>query len=265
LTLKYVSKRILFIMKLFILFLASILTFSLITVGCKEDKNQNKRKVVIDPEKQSEFDNLVSAINASTPSDSGVSLRYQNENNVSKQLNLYLYENIECTKWVYEEIKDGLMSKTTSYYFNKGKLFHSSETTFSENSVYQTNSYYNEKMEGIYSSERSSENYLDIEKTALKPRTFINHNFKECLDLKDSKGEFSLKFVELINFEGIDFIRLGQKENSGFWTDLIVPQMTDSISNLGKSKENMGKPIKISFQTKKINGIDFQELRTLSY
>jgi hypothetical protein len=41
--------------------------------------------------------------------------------------------------------------------------------------------------------------------------------------------------------------------------------MTDSISNLGKSKENIGKPVKISFITKKINGIDFQELGYFSY
>jgi hypothetical protein len=252
-------------MKFIAIFLFSMLTLSLLTLGCKEEGSKTKRKVLIDPDKQSEFDNLVSAINASSPSDSGVSLRYQNDNNTSKQLYLYLYENIECTKWVYEEIKDGITNKTTTFYFNKGKLFHSNELTFSENSVYQTNSYYNEKMEGIYSSERSSENYLDIEKAALKPRAFVNHNFKECLNLKDSKGEFSLKFVELINFEGIDFIRLGQKENSGFWTDLIVPQMTDSISNLGKSKENIGKPVKISFITKKINGIDFQELGYFSY
>jgi len=252
-------------MKVLLTCLLCIVTLSLLTYSCKEGTGKTKRKVLIDPEKQSEFDNLVSAINASSPSDSGVSLRYQNENNISKQLSLYLFENIECTKWVYEEIKDGVISKTASYFFNKGKLFHSSEITFSENSVYQTNSYYNEKMEGIYSSERNSDNFLDIEKAALKPRSFVNHNFKECLNLKDSKGEFSLKFVELINFEGIDFIRLGQKENSGYWTDLIVPQMSDSILNLGKSKENIGKPVKILFQTKKINGIDFQELVSIIY
>jgi hypothetical protein len=81
--------------------------------------------------------------------------------------------------------------------------------------------------------------------------------------MKDATGAYATKFVELINFEGVDFIRVGQKENEGYWTDIIVPEMTDSIKSLEKSKP--GKPLKISFKIKTINSFDYQVIETISY
>lgn len=231
--------------------------------SCKSDNSGSKKKVVVDPNKQSEFDNLVSAIDASPATDSSVSLRFENDEFQRKQLNLFLYENIGCTKWILDEEKKDGSKRTVKFYFNKGKLFHSSEITLNDNSVRQTNSYYNEKMEGVYSSERRSENYLDLESSSLKPVDFIKHNIKESMDIKDAVGLYASKFIGLINFEGIDFIRVGQKENGGFWTDLVVPEMTDSIKKLEKSKP--GTPLKILFKIKTINGFDYQVIETISY
>ena len=233
--------------------------------ACKSGVPKDKKKVVVDPNQQSEFDNLVSAIDASPASDSSVSLRFENNEFQRKQLSLFLYENIGCTKWVLDEEKKDGSKRTVQFYFNKGKLFHSNEVTFSDNTVRQTNSYYNEKMEGVYSSERTSENFLELEKAALKPREFISHNIKDCIEIKDATGVYATKFLEFINFEGIDFIRVGQKENGGFWTDIIVPEMTDSIKNLGSSKANISKPLKITFRVKRINGFDHQAIETISY
>lgn len=244
----------------FILFTCSILYAA---SSCKGTTEAGKKKVMVDPNAQSEFDNLISAIDASPASDSSVSLRFENDEFQRKQLNLFRYENIGCTKWILEEEKKDGSKRMVTFYFNKGKLFHSNEVTFSDNSVYQTNSYYNEKMKGIYSSERSAENFLELEKASLKPRDFISHNLKECIDIKDATGLFATKFIELIDFDGIDFIRVGQKENGGFWTDIIIPEMTDSIKNLEKSKP--GTPLKILFKIKTINSIDYQVIETISY
>ena len=248
--------------RFFILSLFS-LTLVLTVTSCKSDPKEAKKKVLIDPNTQSEFDNLVSAIDASPASDSSVSLRFENEEFQRKQLSLFRYENIGCTKWILEEEKKDGSKRIAQFYFNKGKLFHSNEVTFSETSVYQTNSYYNDKMKGIYSSERTADNFLELEKAALKPKDFIGHNFQECVAMKDATGAYATKFVELINFEGVDFIRVGQKENEGYWTDIIVPEMTDSIKSLEKSKP--GKPLKISFKIKTINSFDYQVIETISY
>jgi hypothetical protein len=231
--------------------------------SCKGGLPKDKKKVVVDPNQQSEFDNLVSAIDASPASDSSVSLRFENDEFQRKQLSLFRYENIGCTKWVLDEEKKDGSKRLVQFYFNKGKLFHSNEVTFSETSVFQTNSYYNEKMQGVYSSERTAENFLELEKASLKPREFIAHNIKDCIDIKDATGLYATKFVELINFEGVDFIRVGQKENGGFWTDMVVPEMTDSIKKLEKSKP--GTPLKILFKIKTINGFDYQVIETISY
>lgn len=231
--------------------------------SCKGGLPKDKKKVVVDPNQQSEFDNLVSAIDASPASDSSVSLRFENDEFQRKQLSLFRYENIGCTKWVLDEEKKDGSKRLVQFYFNKGKLFHSNEVTFSETSVFQTNSYYNEKMEGVYSSERTAENFLELEKASLKPREFIAHNIKDCIDIKDATGLYSTKFVEFINFEGVDFIRVGQKENGGFWTDMVVPEMTDSIKKLEKSKP--GTPLKILFKIKTINSFDYQVIETISY
>ena len=231
--------------------------------SCKSGLPKDKKKVVVDPNQQSEFDNLVSAIDASPASDSSVSLRFENDEFQRKQLSLFLYENIGCTKWVLDEEKKDGSKRLVQFYFNKGKLFHSNEVTFSETSVFQTNSYYNEKMQGVYSSERTAENFLELEKASLKPREFIAHNIKDCIDIKDATGLYATKFVEFINFEGVDFIRVGQKENGGFWTDMVVPEMTDSIKKLEKSKP--GTPLKILFKIKTINGFDYQVIETISY
>lgn len=231
--------------------------------SCKSGLPKDKKKVFVDPNEQSEFDNLVSAIDASPASDSSVSLRFENDEFQRKQLSLFRYENIGCTKWVLDEEKKDGSKRIVQFYFNKGKLFHSNEVTFSENSVFQTNSYYNEKMEGVYSSERTAENFLELEKASLKPREFIAHNIKDCIDIKDATGLYATKFVEFINFEGVDFIRVGQKENGGFWTDMVVPEMTDSIKKLEKSKP--GTPLKILFKIKTINGFDYQVIETISY
>lgn len=231
--------------------------------SCKSGSSKDKKKVVIDPNQQSEFDNLVSAIDASPASDSSVSLRFENDEFQRKQLSLFRYENIGCTKWVLDEEKKDGSKKIVQFYFNKGKLFHSNEVTFTDNSVFQTNSYYNEKMEGVYSSERTAENFLELERASLKPREFIAHNIKDCIDIKDATGLYATKFVEFINFEGVDFIRVGQKENGGFWTDMVVPEMTDSIKKLEKSKP--GTPLKILFKIKNINGFDYQVIETISY
>jgi hypothetical protein len=231
--------------------------------SCKGGLPKDKKKVVVDPNQQSEFDNLVSAIDASPASDSSVSLRFENDEFQRKQLSLFRYENIGCTKWVLDEEKKDGSKRLVQFYFNKGKLFHSNEVTFSETSVFQTNSYYNEKMEGVYSSERTAENFLELEKASLKPREFIAHNIKDCIDIKDATGLYATKFVEFINFEGVDFIRVGQKENGGFWTDMVVPEMTDSIKKLEKSKP--GTPLKILFKIKTINGFDYQVIETISY
>ena len=67
--------------------------------SCKSDNSGGKKKVVVDPNQQSEFDNLVSAIDASPATDSSVSLRFENDEFQRKQLSLFLYENIGCTKW----------------------------------------------------------------------------------------------------------------------------------------------------------------------
>ena len=231
--------------------------------SCKSGLPKDKKKVVVDPNQQSEFDNLVSAIEASPASDSSVSLRFENDEFQRKQLSLFRYENIGCTKWVLDEEKKDGSKRLVQFYFNKGKLFHSNEVTFSETSVFQTNSYYNEKMQGVYSSERTAENFLELEKASLKPREFIAHNIKDCIDIKDATGLYATKFVEFINFEGVDFIRVGQKENGGFWTDMVVPEMTDSIKKLEKSKP--GTPLKILFKIKTINGFDYQVIETISY
>ena len=231
--------------------------------SCKSGLPKDKKKVVVDPNQQSEFDNLVSAIDASPASDSSVSLRFENDEFQRKQLSLFRYENIGCTKWVLDEEKKDGSKRLVQFYFNKGKLFHSNEVTFSETSVFQTNSYYNEKMQGVYSSERTAENFLELEKASLKPREFIAHNIKDCIDIKDATGLYATKFVEFINFEGVDFIRVGQKENGGFWTDMVVPEMTDSIKKLEKSKP--GTPLKILFKIKTINSFDYQVIETISY
>ena len=249
-------------LKLICISLLSCVVFIPLT-ACKSGLTKDKKKVVVDPNQQSEFDNLVSAIDASPASDSSVSLRFENNEFQRKQLSLFLYENIGCTKWVLDEEKKDGSKRLVQFYFNKGKLFHSNEVTFSETSVFQTNSYYNEKMQGVYSSERTAENFLELEKASLKPREFIAHNIKDCIDIKDATGLYSTKFVEFINFEGVDFIRVGQKENGGFWTDMVVPEMTDSIKKLEKSKP--GTPLKILFKIKTINGFDYQVIETISY
>jgi hypothetical protein len=249
-------------LKLICISLLSCIVFIPLT-ACKSGLPKDKKKVVVDPNQQSEFDNLVSAIDASPASDSSVSLRFENDEFQRKQLSLFRYENIGCTKWVLDEEKKDGSKRLVQFYFNKGKLFHSNEVTFSETSVFQTNSYYNEKMEGVYSSERSAENFLELERASLKPREFIGHNIKECIDIKDASGLYATKFVEFINFEGVDFIRVGQKENGGYWTDIVVPEMTDSIKKLEKSKP--GTSLKILFKIKTINGFDYQVIETISY
>ena len=248
--------------KYFVFILFSI-SLSVSIISCKSNNSGGNKKVVVDPNQQSEFDNLVSAIDASPATDSSVSLRFENDEFQRKQLSLFRYENIGCTKWVLEEEKKDGSKRMVQFYFNKGKLFHSNEVTFSETSVYQTNSYYNEKMQGIYSSERTAENFLELERASLKPREFIGHNIKESIDIKDASGLFATKFVEFMNFEGVDFIRVGQKENGGYWTDIVVPEMTDSIKKLEKSKP--GTPLKIIFKIKTINGFDYQVIETISY
>jgi hypothetical protein len=249
-------------LKIICISLLSCVVFIPLT-ACKSGLPKDKKKVVVDPNQQSEFDNLVSAIEASPASDSSVSLRFENDEFQRKQLSLFRYENIGCTKWVLDEEKKDGSKRLVQFYFNKGKLFHSNEVTFSETSVFQTNSYYNEKMQGVYSSERTAENFLELEKASLKPREFIAHNIKDCIDIKDATGLYATKFVEFINFEGVDFIRVGQKENGGFWTDMVVPEMTDSIKKLEKSKP--GTPLKILFKIKTINGFDYQVIETISY
>jgi hypothetical protein len=118
-------------------------------------------------------------------------------------------------------------------------------------------------MQGIYSSERTAENFMELDRASLKPREFIGHNLQECVDIKDANGLYATKFVEIINFEGVDFMRVGQKENGGFWTDIIIPEMTDSIKALEKTKP--GKLLKIAFKIKTINGFDYQVIETISY
>ena len=249
----------------FFVFTFFSISIVLLLNSCKSEASEGKKKVMVDPNQQSEFDNLVSAIDASTATDSTVSLRFENDEFHRKQLSLFLYDNIGCTKWTLEEEKKDGSKRVVQFYFNKGKLFHSNEVTFSDNLVHQTNSYYDEKMNGIYSSERTAENYSGLSNASLKPREFVNHNIKECIEIKDASGKYATKFVEFINFEGVDFIRVGQKENGGFWTDIIVPEMTDSLKNLGNSKANIGKPLKISFKVKNINGFDYQAIETISY
>jgi hypothetical protein len=81
--------------------------------------------------------------------------------------------------------------------------------------------------------------------------------------VKDTEGLFETKFIELINFEGVDFIRVGNKENNGYWTDILIPEMNDSIKKLEKLK--IKKKLQIIFKIKNINGFDFQVLESLSY
>ena len=58
-------------------------------------------------------------------------------------------------------------------------------------------------------------------------------------------------------------MRVGNKENSGYWTDIIVPEMNDSIKQLEKLKTK--KKLNIVFKNKNINGFDFQVLESISY
>lgn len=253
-------------MKTSLFFLFSLFSIVISLNSCKDDKTPPKKnKVMIDPDKQSEFDNLVSAMDASTPSDSTSSLRFENDEFMKKQLHLFYYGNISSTKWVFEEEKKNGKKRIVRFYFNNGKLFHSKEITFEEELILESNSYYNEKMEGIYSSNRSSKSYDELEKAALKPCDFVLHNFKECMDIKDAKGNYETKFVGLIHFEGIDFLRVGKKSAEGLWSDIIIPEMSDSIRNLEKSTSNIGKKLKVSFSIKNKNGFDFQRLESLSY
>jgi hypothetical protein len=251
-------------MKISVFFFFTALFLLLSLNSCKENKVPvAKKKVMIDPNGQSEFDNLVSAIDASLATDSSKSLRFENDEFTRKQLLLYRYENISCTKWIFEEDGKNGEQKTTHFYFNKGKLIHSKKITFEDDLVYETKSYYNEKMQGIFSSNRTSSSFLELDKAALKPCDFVTHNFKECLNIKDTEGLFETKFIELINFEGVDFMRVGNKENSGYWTDIIVPEMNDSIKQLEKLKTK--NKLNIVFKTKNINGFDYQVLESFSY
>lgn len=83
--------------------------------ACKSGVPKDKKKVVVDPNQQSEFDNLVSAIDASPASDSSVSLRFENNEFQRKQLSLFLYENIGCTKWVLDEEKKMALKELCSF------------------------------------------------------------------------------------------------------------------------------------------------------
>ena len=67
---------------------------------------------------------------------------------------------------------------------------------------------------------------------------------------------------EVINMlDGAELDRMVAKHKP----DIIVPEMTDSLKNLGNSKANIGKPLKISFKVKNINGFDYQAIETISY
>ena len=110
-------------LKLICISLLSCVVFIPLT-ACKSGLTKDKKKVVVDPNQQSEFDNLVSAIDASPASDSSVSLRFENDEFQRKQLSLFRYENIGCTKWVLDEEKKDGSKRLVQFYFNKGKLFH---------------------------------------------------------------------------------------------------------------------------------------------
>jgi hypothetical protein len=242
------------------------LTFSIILIlpSCKEGETPQKKKVVIDPNKQSEFDNLVSAIDNSNPTDMANSLRFENDEFRNKEIYLYKYENISCTKWEYFEDKYDGGSRIVKFYFKDGKLFHSSETITDANEVRQTNSYYNENMQGIYSSVRNAENNETINFAASRPCDFVKHNFKDCEDLVNTRNQYTTKFIEITDFKEKNILRVGDTNSGGYWSNLFIKEMTDSLKNLSKA-ENKGKLLKINFSVQEEDGFQYHILESISY
>jgi len=238
--------------------------------SCKEnnDSKQEKDSLSYSPSAQEiEYQNYLSSVDNDTSLIRGNSLYYSKEDGSTMEVFINLNEEKQTVKIeeLYSNAGSSSMCSNT-FYFNKGLKYISRELfeRGDELSGYfvERISYYDEKENPIKTIERKADFEDQLYREEFKVVENYNCSSKRALMALNQEGEFSTTFQGFIKEEPYLYLIVGDNEDNGYTSALVVQYEDQTIKKLQMYEAEMiGKGIQVEFETLSgTQGYDYQIL-----
>ena len=246
------------------------LIFLMFVSSCKENNasKQEKDSFYYTPSAHDiEYQNYLSSVDSDTSLIRGNSLYYSKEDGSTMEVFINLNEEKQTVKIeeLYSNAGSSSMCSNT-FYFNKGLKYISRELfeRGDELSGYfvERISYYDEKENPIKTIERKADFEDQLYREEFKVVENYNCSSKRALMALNQAGEFSTTFQGFIKEEPYLYLIVGDNEDNGYTSALVVQYEDQTIKKLQMYEAEMiGKGIQVEFETLSgTQGYDYQIL-----
>ncbi|MBL1280780.1 MAG: hypothetical protein COA33_010925 [Fluviicola sp.] len=240
------------------IFILTILTLSVL-YSCQEtpesDGFQEEFAEYVPDNNEVAFEQLIAEIELNDSLRIGQSLFYSKEGGSSVDVRIRVNDSGEMVKMREEYTVENSQSinKNTFYFSGKGmfasiELFEEGE---GETAVYvERTTYYDKDEKPIITKKRQAEyeEELDFETFATVGKRSASYD--RALAVLNQEGEYGTTFQGFVKEEPYLYIIVGENEENGYYSSLVVQYMTPLIKTLQENEKSMvGTPLQIVHET----------------
>lgn len=251
-----------------------ILLNVLFLVGCKENNSENdasgeeSSSNVHQARLEDAYEAYIAQVDLNDSLKVTNSLYFTKEDGSSLSVIAFLNKKEEVVKLI-EKYVNGKTNRyqTTTFYVKNGRKYitneHFEDTLDKSNPHFiERISFYNEKETPINSRIRKAQYEEDLDKSIFEKVENYNCSIERALQVINQQGSYVPKFQGLVFSGRTTYITVGQDDEEGFISALLIQYENETTRKMRKNQNAMlGKPLDLQFQ--KVvddNGFEFQLL-----
>ena len=209
-------------------------------------------------EQETEFEQLIEAINTDESLREGQSLFYSRDDGATEEVTVFVNDSNVTVKIYHEFTSPNAPSlSSNTYHFHEGVMIASKELfeegTGEEGHFVERKTYYDNNEKPIVTKRRVApyEDNLDFEQFTIANKQALS--YKKPLDILNQTGQFETTFQGYIEEKPYLYMIVGENKPGGYYSSLVVQLMTPLIKKMQTNeKEMIGTALNVDYET--LNG-----------
>lgn len=237
-----------------------ILAIGLFSCGENEEiiEHVNSELTNEPDERETEFEQLIEAIDTDESLRQGQSLFYSRDDGATEEVTVFVNDSNVTVKIYHEFTSPNAPSlSSNTYHFHEGVMIASKELfeegTGEEGHFVERKTYYDSNEKPIVTKRRVApyEDNLDFEQFTIAKKQALS--YKKPLDILNQTGPFETTFQGYIEEKPYLYMIVGENKPGGYYSSLVVQLMTPLIKKMQTNeKEMIGTALNVDYET--LNG-----------
>jgi hypothetical protein len=251
-------------------FIPVLISAMIVLLGCDDSSVKSEKLNLKNLKSPDNLEDKMAAIENNPNWKVMNSLAYNNNAGSTEEVIAYLDDNDGAVKLEerYSDVTTGNYG-TRWFYVSDQKTFASREVFLNHSVTHPTFieriSFYDKQQQPVFTRERSAATEIELENKQFRTIEPISISIKRAIQVINQQGEFATTFQGFLESGGVRYILVGENEDDGFASSLVVQYENEDIKKLKLNERGLiGTPLQISHQTMvDENGLKFQILVNL--